>query len=1140
MKTKNRQLFYKDPLSWTLANEGVSSNNDIDLKTLRWELETFVCEGEYKVGLEKMLRSYLDRLGSEQAGSWVSGFYGSGKSHLVKVLRFLWTDFKFPDSSTARSIASLPSEVSDLFKELSTRGKQNGGLHAAGGTLKAGKGDVRSRVLGIIFLSVDLPEDLSVARLLLDLRDDGTLEEVKKKIVASGKDPQSEFKQIYTSKHFLKAYFDTHTHVGDVKEVSKAIQAQYPPNRSELSISEMIGLIRRALAKNGVLPCTVLVLDEVQQFINNDPKITNDVQEVAEAVQKQLDGKILLVCTGQSALSDTPALQKLMGRFTIKTHLKDNDVEKVVRTVVLRKKPEKKQEIEELISKHSGEISRQLKSTKIATRPEDQDAYVQDYPLLPVRRRFWEHVLHSIDVTGSAAQMRTQLRVTHEACRSVADEPIGTVIPADFLYEQIATDLVMTSVMSKPFQELIEQQKKESDGILRSRICSLVFLINKLPRQGVDIGVRANEENLADLLTGDLTTSCTEIRKKVPVLLKELADGGVLMLIDGEYRLQTTEGQSWESEYRRRQTTIRSNESQIASQRAQLLSKAIQTELSGLSVLQGDAKEKRKVTIHHGPEAPSTSEGLTVWVRDGFTENEASVIQDIQKRSTSDPVIHVLVPKAKSDDLKSALSSSLAAEETLNFKGNPTTPEGLDAKSAMQSRLNTEEGKVEFCIQEILRGARVFLSGGTEQPVIALKESVHAACEDSLANLYPKFSVADSGNWATVWKKAKEGNAGALSAVNYQGDPERHPVTSELMRFIGAGKKGSDIYNIYTAPPYGWPKESLDACLGVLLQSGHLAARLNGQPVTLTELDQRKVGQADYRIQHPVLTASQKLRIRKLYQEVGLQFKPGAEEEVAPSFVSTLKNLTDGAGGQPPSPEKPQSPLLTALASQHGNDLLHAIFTEADNLSRFIKTWQELSKRIAKRLPEFQMAQELLHQAESAALPEAPQCKTALDALSSNRSLLDEPDPIDPIRKTLATALRAALNDAHNNYEAARNNEIAKLNANPPWSGLKPEKKVVFLTASGVVALHAPPTGTDAELLEALRNTSLSGYRNQIDAIPTRCQQAFAAAIREASPKAKQVKLPAAEIKNEAELEAWLQEARTTIKKALEDGPAIV
>ena len=337
---KTRELFLKDPLTWTLLNEGVSSNNSADLDTLRYELQTFVCQGEYHTGLVRMLQGYLDHLGKEQIAAWVSGFYGSGKSHLVKVLRYLWTDFHFPDGATARGLTVLPAEVSDLLKELSTRGRQGAGLHAAGGTLKAGVGDVRLRLLAIILQSVDLPEKLAVARLLLDLRDEGRLEEIQAAIRVAGKDPALEFDRLYTSKALQEAYLASHPHLGDPRNVGEALRAQYPTKVEEISIDAMITLIRRVLARNGQLPCTVIVLDEIQQFINNNADVALAVQEVAEACEKMLDGRVLLVGTGQSALTDTPALQRILGRFQIKVHLKDNDVERVVRTVVLQKREE--------------------------------------------------------------------------------------------------------------------------------------------------------------------------------------------------------------------------------------------------------------------------------------------------------------------------------------------------------------------------------------------------------------------------------------------------------------------------------------------------------------------------------------------------------------------------------------------------------------------------------------------------------------------------------------------------------------------------------------------------------------------------------------------------------------------------------
>ena len=1136
----NRELFYKDPLSWSLANEGVSSNNDTDLPTLRYELETFVCDGEYRTGLVKMLQGYLGRIDQEQAGAWVSGFYGSGKSHLVKVLRYLWTDFALENGSTARGIATLPEDVSDLLKELTTRGKQGVGLHAAGGTLKSGKGDIRTRVLGIVFRSVGLPEDVSVASLILDLRDDGKLLPIEQKIKASGKDPLIEFGKMYTSKEFLEAYLEQHPHHGDGKAAAAAVRAQYPPKPGEMSIDEMLKLIRRAIAVGGKLPCTVLVLDEIQQFINNDPNVTMDFQEVAEALQKQLDGRVFLVATGQSALNDMPALQKIMGRFSIKVHLKDNDVEKVVRTVVLRKDPAKRPEIEALVNKHSGEITRQLKATKIASRQEDQDSYVADYPLLPVRRRFWERVLHSTDPSGTAAQMRTQLRVTHEACRSVADKPVGTVIPADFLYDQLSTDLVISGEMQKRFQEIIEEQKSKKEGSLRARICSLVFLINKLPREGADAGVRANEEHLADLLTEDLNASGSKLRSEIPGVLTALADEGVLMAIDGEYRLQTTEGASWDNEFRKRFASTRNNDAQIAAQRGQLLSKAIQSELSSLIVLQGAAKEKRKVTLHHGVEPPTGVEGLVVWVRDGFTEPENSVIQDIQKRSTDDATVHVLVPKAKADELKAAIAASLAAEETINFKGNPTTPEGKEAKASMDSRKAIEDGKVEDSVSSILGGARIFLSGGQELPVLVLKEAAQQACEQVLSLLYPKFSQADNSNWHLVWKKAKEGNSGALTAVNYQGDPDKHPVSAELIRFIGAGKKGSEIYANFTGGSYGWPKESIDAILATLLASGHLGAKINQNPLTLAELDQKKVTQADYRVKHPVLTAAQKLRIRKLYQTAGHAFTPGDELAAAPGFVTAMQKLAERAGGEPPAPEKPNSPLLIDLAGLSGDDLLHRLFLEADPLTDLVTQWTELGKRIAARKPDFDICEKLLVFASNAGLAEASTQRTALDAIRQNKLLLDEPNPLDPVCKTLTEALRKALHAAHALHEQTLQKEVEHLNNQAVWSSLPAEKRSTLLQSAGATSHVAPLTGTDAELLVSLQHRDLAGWQTLTDAISTRCQQALGVAIKESMPKAKPVRLPSATITNAAELDAWLVKARSAVEETLKEGPAIV
>jgi hypothetical protein len=1133
-----KDLFEQDPTTWRLVNEGVSSNNVTDPETLAYELRPFVCEGEYHSGLRRILEAYLASFGDVQKAAWVSGFYGSGKSHLVKVLRYLWTDYSFGQGQSARTLCKLPDDIRELLKELSTKGKQHGGLHSAGGTLKGGSGSVRVRTLGILFRSLGLPERIPLAQLHLDLRDDGHLQTIQAAIVERGKDPAKELSKPYTSKAFKEAYLKSYPEHGNIDRVSDALMAAYPANVDEPTIDEMLTLMRRALTQNGKVPCTLIVLDEVQQYINTDSSIALEVQEVVEACSNGLDGKVMFVGTGQSALTDTPALQRLMGRFTIKLHLRDNDVDKVIRTIVLRKKEGRKGDIEKVVSTHEGEIARQLKNTKLATRSDDDSVYVADYPLLPVRRRFWEHVLHACDPSGTAAQMRTQLRVTHEACCSVADRELGAIIPGDFLYTQLANDLVISGEMQKRFQEIIDDQLSKPDGKLRSRVCGIVFLMNKLPRNGGDAGIRASAEHISDLLTDNLSSSATSVREAVPKLLHQLRDEGVLMEVAEEYRLQTTEGATWEAEYRRRRAALINNEASIASARGQELSKVLQKSLSGLQYVHGAAKVARKATIHHGSDAPSASEGLVVWVRDGFQESETAILQDIQRRSLDDAAIHVMVPRTKKDEIKEVLASALAAAETVNALGNPHGREGEEARASMISRQNTEEQRVALIVKEIASNARVFLSGGQEIPGVDLKATVHTAEGQVLQRLYPKFDMADSPNWGTVWKKAKEGNGNALSQVGYTGDPNNHPVAVELFNYIGAGKKGSDVEAKYTAAPYGWPKDAVDGTLAVLMVSGHLAARVNSQAVGIGDLDQRKIAQADFRQQHPVLTPPQKLKIKKLFTDAGYQFVAGDEANAAQGFVRFLRELSQKAGGLPPAPAPPSFSELQEFEHLQGNDLLFALYEKETLVRERISKWRHVATAVADRQPAFQLTETLVSQ--GVGLPNFDSHLATLEAIRTNRSLLQDPDPVSPLLASVGEALRSALHLAHKNFEGVLAHERNRLEENSIWSSLPQAKRDTMLLAADIVSRPSPPMGSDAELAHSLAVTPLSAWRTQTEALSARFIQVLHAAIKEAEPTAKPIQLPGRTIKSLDDLENWIGSVKNIVTEALKDGPVIL
>ncbi len=1145
---KNRELFQRDPAVSKLLNDGVAAVREAasekEIETLRYELEHFVCEGQYQDGLIRILESYLGNVGSTtQPAAWVSGFYGSGKSHLLKMFRHLWVDTRFSDGTTARSLARLPVEVQEHLRELDTLGKRSGGLHAASGTLPSGGGEsVRLAVLSIVLASKGLPEALPQAQFCMWLQKNGIFDRVKSAVEAAGKDFFSELHDLYVSPILAKAVLDAdRDFAADLKQARAALRTQFPVV-DDISTNEFIRLVREVLSVNGKLPCTAIVIDEIQLFIGNDPNRSSDVQEVAEALCKQLDSRVLLIGSGQTALAgNIPLLQRLSGRFTIPVELSDSDVETVTRRVVLAKRADKKRAIEDTISANPGEIDRQLMGTRIAPRTEDRDIIVDDYPLLPVRRRFWEHVLRAVDVPGTASQLRTQLKIVHEAVRQTAEASLGTVVPGDFIFSQLHPDLLRSGILLREIDETIRNlDDKTPDGRLAQRLCGLIFMIRKLPREAVaDIGVRATPEMLADLLVSDLSSDGTRLRKEIPRILKKLVDAGTLIKVDEEYSLQTRESSEWDREFRNRQTRVNSDLTSLSSKRGALISAGCGEALKGIKLAQGKSKEPRKLLVHFGTEAPPAGgTDIPVWVRDGWGEKESTVLNDARAAGSGSATIYVFVPKASADDLQKAIVEYEAAKFTLDFKGTPTTPEGQEARDAMATRMATAESSRNQIIKDLIDGAKVFQGGGGELQELNLVAKVEAAAQASLDRLFPSFKDADDSRWASVINRAKNGDEAALSAVDWTDSPEKHPVCAAVLSEIGAGKRGKEVRDAFETSPYGWPRDAVDAALITLHITGHLRATHKGMTLSQGQLGQDKISVTDFRSETATLNAREKMKLRKLFQDSGVDCNPNEETTKAPVFLARLAELAEHAGGEPPMPARPVTAHIETLRGFGGIEQLAEILKQHDTLAQQAKDWGKLAELADKRKPAWETICTLLKYAD--AIPPADELRAQADAVKSERRLLDASDPVPDIRKTAVNALRSAVTAAHVEYTKTYNEQMAALTASENWKKLRADQREQILADEDIDTLPALAVGSEADLIRALEQTSLPAWKTKADALPQQFARAAIAAAKLLEPKTQHVHLSSGTLKTDQEVKAWLTDTEKDLLAKLKKGPVVI
>ena len=1109
----NRDVFAGDVTGNQLRNQGVAKvgrpTTTNEWENLAFELSSFVCDGAYADGLNRILSSFLSNAGRDQPAVWVSGFYGSGKSHFARVLEYPWRNEEFPDQQSARDKVNLPDPIRAQLIDLTTEGRRAGGLWAASGLLSAqaskaaGSEAIRLATLGIIFGAAGLPTQISRARFILWLHRHGRYDAVVRRLAERGTTLDDEVANLHVAEELPAVIAELVPAYGGPAGAMAAIHAEFPRNVTDISNDDFIEALDQTLTlmgQNGKRPLTLIVFDELQQFLNNDPERTLQVQEIVEAVTSRFRGEVLFLATGQAAMNENPNLQKLQGRFAVRVMLQDTDVEHVVREVILRKDQTKVPQLTNVLDRASGEINRQLNGTRIAPTNADREHLVSDYPLLPTRRRFWERLLRDIDTAGNAGQLRTQLRIVQETNRAVANRPLGTVIGADAIFGQVSADMLASSTLPADTNALFaELDRDPKEGELKGRVARLVFLIGKLGMVGpMASGLTPTETHLGDLLVEDLNDGGSSIRRRLGPVLAELVDAGNLQLIDGQYQIQTPEGREWEIVYNARAQALRVDEDRISEEREARIKAEVSRLLGKVRVRQGESRTERDTKLFPGAQPPAGyGASIPIWVRDEWTTPQTSVVSDAKKMGQDSEVVFVSIPIQSAGELREAIVKALAAQETIYARqGVQSTDNGAQAQSSMESRRKQNEATIARVITDAVSAAAVFQGGGARVQEGSLAASVETAVRASVSRLFPRFAPADHLGWEKVYERAVAGAPDALKQVGWEGEPENQPVLAEVLKVLGAsGKTGNEVRKHFEDAPYGWPKRVAEAALVVLVAAGRVEAKLNGTTQPSKTLTSQKLGTVRFTAEEEPLTNAEAISLQGLVQTLDPSIKTVTREQL-PVYVSQLlrQAVEDAAraGGEAPLPVPPSAAMVNDLAQRTGNNQLKETYAVRTELRESIKEWRAARAEIDRRQPRWKQLHDLL--AHATTLSSLDGVRGQVEAIRDNRNLLANPDPTLPLIARVADALRAAIRTEVERTKAALDRETRSIQGTPESLALSDERWAQIFRDHGLQPVAEPKIGTDVELLRSLDHEPLSSWETRRQAYPTRVHNAFAAA----------------------------------------------
>jgi hypothetical protein len=702
--------------------------------------------------------------------------------------------------------------------------------------------------------------------------------------------------------------------------------------------------------------------------------------------------------------------------------------------------------------------------------------------------------------------------------------------------------MVISGVLLREINDRIINLSKDGNNKLAQRICGLVFLIGKLPHESAaDLGVRATANHIGDLLVHDLAGDNAKLRNDVDAALAKLSSDGVLMRIGDEYRLQTKEGSEWDREFRNRQTKLSNDDPDLFIRRDTLLYAEADRIVRKQKVFQGASKESRQFAIFRDQNAPpNITDNIPVWIRDQWSCSQKDVVEAARSAGGDSPVIYVFIPKQSDPDLRRLIVEAEAANQTLDFKGHPSTDEGNEARRGMETRYARAVQERDALVAEIVANAKVFQGGGSELLQQSVELKLQEAATASLIRLFPRFNEADAlvSAWESALKRAREGSDQPFQIVGWPGSTEQHPVCQQVVNTIGSGKTGTDVRKTLRSSPFGWPQDAVDAALIALHRLQHVSAMLNGAPVQLGQLDQNKIAKAEFRVEKSTLSVPERLLIRKLYGQLKIQCKAGEEAGKAAEFLAALSSLAASAGGPPPLPPAPSVVEIDDMKKLFGNEQLAAIVNKATQLEQWIKDWTIAKALSEQRKPAWDLVERLVRHASL--LPSAAEQLKEVNAIRDNRMLLDATDHVSSLRSGLTRLLRGAISEAHANHERAYQAGIDTLESNEMWNRIpEPERNGI----SAQVGLGNPAKidmSTDEALLDGLDAHPLTAQQADADAIAGRTQRALELAAKHLEPKVHTVRIERVTLRNDKEVRQWSERQEQLLLEEVKKGPVLV
>lgn len=535
---KVRELFTK-PIDRPI--NGVIKAEQMDVDSVWQELEEFVVTKELDIHLRKFLDTFLHAIDNPndpsiagKVGIWVSGFFGSGKSHFIKILSYLLENKEV-------SKEGVSQRAIDFFKDKIQDPMLAGDIKRAAGAdtdvilfnidTKADNADGRDVILRV-FLKV-FNERLGFSG------DHPHIAHMERYLVKEGKyDAFKEAFQAETGKDWFleRDAYNFHSE-GLAAALSKALEQDIKDadawlERFEgdfsLSIENFAKWVKEYLDSKGKNHRIMFLVDEIGQFIGKETPLMLNLQTITENLGTVCNGRAWVVVTSQEDMesvlgelrsSTANDFSKIQGRFRTRLSLSGANADEVIQKRLLSKVDGAKAELAKVYADKSDILKNQLsfKNTGMTFKPyADAEDFIAVYPFAPYQFQLVQKIFESTRRSGAtgahlAKGERSMLDAFQTAAIDVSEDDIGVLTPLYRFYPAIESFL--EGIVRSAIQSVETNPSLEDFDAL---VLKTLFLIRYVDE------ITGNVENLITLFVDHIDASRRELRDKIEASLQRL------------------------------------------------------------------------------------------------------------------------------------------------------------------------------------------------------------------------------------------------------------------------------------------------------------------------------------------------------------------------------------------------------------------------------------------------------------------------------------------------------------------------------------------------------------------------------------------------------------------------------------------